>query len=192
MEKIIYSIKNAILNQGISESEAARRAELDQRTVNRLLSGLTKKPDINAVFALMQALGISQSRPIDIYEMAGAGDPQLSSGEVVISVTLPTDFTKSGIVPVFVKGDSMNPILLNGAIVGVDTNDKNVISGKMYAVWLDDEGAQIKTLIKGFDKVTVKSENPLAPTVDFPKEVLRDHFVLGRVRWWINQDMEGV
>jgi len=126
----------------------------------------------------------------DVYYLAGAGDPRVSSGEVVISITLPLDFTKTGIIPVIVKGESMNPIILDGAIVGVDTSDKHVMSGKMYAVWIEDEGALIKTLLIGYESVTVKSENPLFHSFEVPKAALQDHFILGRVKWWINQEKE--
>lgn len=132
----------------------------------------------------------SSSATIDIpvYALAGAGNPRLSSGEVIISIVLPIDFTKPGITPVLVKGDSMKPVILDGAIVGVDENDRSYVPGKYYAIWSDDEGALIKKISNAGDKIYVESLNKDEHSFYLDKEVVRDHFIIGRVRWWINQD----
>ncbi len=127
---------------------------------------------------------------IEIRYLAGAGNPRLQSDEVVATMVFPIGFMKSGIIPVMVKGSSMEPAMYNGAIAGVDITDKNVVSGKYYAIWIDDEGALIKRLSRERDRVFVESINPTAHSFHVNNEALQDHFILGRVAWWINRDTE--
>jgi phage repressor protein C with HTH and peptisase S24 domain len=137
---------------------------------------------------VMQGLSQNEDGAIGVCYLAGAGDPRVSSGEVIISITLPVDFTKPGIIPVMVKGDSMKPVFLDGAIVGVDTSDREYIAGRYYAVWMDDEGAMIKKLSSERDRIFVESMNKDEHSFYVNKSEVRDHFILGRVKWWINQD----
>ena len=65
-----------------------------------------------------------ESSATEIRYLAGAGNPRLQSDEVVDTMILPVGFMKSGIIPVMVKGSSMEPAMYNGAIAGVDTGDK--------------------------------------------------------------------
>lgn len=58
MDKIILDIKQAIEKTGLSEAKAAKLAGLNQNKVNRMLSGMTKKIDLDAVQKLHQALGM--------------------------------------------------------------------------------------------------------------------------------------
>lgn len=58
IDKILLDIKEAIKKQDISETKASQLAGVEQRTVNRLLSGKTKKPDFEVIHKLQTALGI--------------------------------------------------------------------------------------------------------------------------------------
>ena len=75
MNKIILEIKNELKKQGISQARIARLAGVEQRTVNRLLAGLTKKPDISVVQKLQSALGINVEAPIAADPGVKYGDP---------------------------------------------------------------------------------------------------------------------
>lgn len=72
MENIILKIKQAIETKGISETTAANMAGLKQVKVNRMLSGKTKKIDMDAVRKLQAALGITD-QPLTIAEQIGEG-----------------------------------------------------------------------------------------------------------------------
>lgn len=63
MEKIILEIKQELDNQGLSESELARRAGFTQLKVNRLLNGTTKRLDMAVVDKLRQTLGMVAASP---------------------------------------------------------------------------------------------------------------------------------
>jgi phage repressor protein C with HTH and peptisase S24 domain len=143
------------------------------------------------ISALMPHISKETAGAIDkipVFHMAGAGPPQISSGDIVEVVTLPDGFYRKGMLPVKIYGHSMEPVMLDGAIVGVDSYDKEFVSGKYYAVWIDDEGAVIKKLSSEPGRVFVESLNKNEHSFYVSKDTLQDHFILGRVKWWINQE----
>ncbi|MRT01912.1 helix-turn-helix domain-containing protein [Ewingella americana] len=92
----------------------------------------------------------------------------------------------SGIICFPARGDSMEPKISDGATVAINTDDKKIIDGKMYAI---NEGGwkRIKMLYRvGPDKVSVRSYNK----ADHPDEDknLNDIEILGRVFWWSEID----
>ena len=78
-------------------------------------------------------------------------------------------------------------MIRDGAIVGVDRKDRQIISGEIYAVWLPYEGAVIRRLFMGIDRVEMKSENPIFPTLLIPLIEMDEHFIRGRVKWIIQK-----
>lgn len=66
MDKKIALVKKYLLEHTISETQAAKLADLGQPKVNRLLNGTTKKVDAVALNKLMEALGIAvEGAPAD-------------------------------------------------------------------------------------------------------------------------------
>ena len=61
MEEIILKINKALVDQGISQTELAKKAGIEQTKVNRLLRGKTIKPDYKVINALIEVLEISGS-----------------------------------------------------------------------------------------------------------------------------------
>lgn len=86
-----------------------------------------------------------------------------------------------------VTGDSMEPKLSDNDTVSINTADKVVRDGKMYAIRIGDV-QKIKILIQNSDgNITVRSYNP-----DYKDEIVYkgqiesgDFTVIGRV-WWIS------
>jgi phage repressor protein C with HTH and peptisase S24 domain len=125
---------------------------------------------------------------VDIFHAAGAGSPvSLIEGEPIEELWLRKDLFTNGIVVVKVRGWSMAPTIMDGAFVGVDVNDRRVVSGELYAVWVNGEGALIKRLtVEPGDRVHIISDN--TDTKRYPTWVrsfkeLDEHFVQGRVKW---------
>lgn len=92
----------------------------------------------------------------------------------------------TGILCFPARGDSMEPRISDGATVAINTDDKKIVDGKMYAI---NEGGwkRIKMLYRiGPDKVSVRSYNK----VDHPDEEksLSDIEIVGRVFWWSEID----
>ncbi|MHB1664259.1 MAG: S24 family peptidase, partial [bacterium] len=81
-----------------------------------------------------------------------------------------------------VKGESMEPTVKENGYVGVDINDKEYISGKIYAVYLRDEnGVAIKRVFINGDNMILKSDNPMFPERVINKKNTDDFSLIGRV-----------
>lgn len=96
-------------------------------------------------------------------------------------------FLKPSITVVKVCGHGMEPHILEGAYVGVDTRDKRVISGEPYAVRLQHEGIVIKRLYVDFKRLIFKSDNPSFPEFSITLEELPKDFIIGRIKWIIQK-----
>lgn len=80
------------------------------------------------------------------------------------------------------RGNSMEPNIPDGTTVAVNTEDKKIVDGKMYAI-SEDGWKRIKLLYRtGPETVSVRSYN----TVEHPPEEkqLSKIEVIGRVFWW--------
>lgn len=80
------------------------------------------------------------------------------------------------------RGNSMEPFIPDGTTVAVNTNDKRVVDGKIYAI-NQDGWKRLKLLYRtGANAITIRSFN----AQEFPDEVvgLSDIEVLGRVFWY--------
>lgn len=85
----------------------------------------------------------------------------------------------------FVTGDSMEPVLPDGSTVGVDTANKQIVDGKMYAI---DHGGllRVKYLyrIPG-GGIRIRSANrDHYPDEDLTPDQLEHFRVIGRVFWY--------
>ena len=96
---------------------------------------------------------------------------------------------KSGVQPehaacVKITGDSMEPVLPDGSTVGIDTNDKNIKDGKMYAI--DHDGMlRVKMLYRlPGGGLRVKSYNSHEyPDETYTPEQASTIKVIGKVFW---------
>lgn len=125
---------------------------------------------------------------VDIFNMVdgGAGaEPEWH--EPIDRRTIPTGFLGPNIRPVLVRGRSMEPTFKNGAIIGIDQADKQVIEGEAYAIVLPYSGAAVKRLYPQPDGVLIRSDNKEFPEVKLKKEDVPEYFILGRVCWVVQQ-----
>jgi SOS-response transcriptional repressor LexA len=127
-------------------------------------------------------------RKVGVYAMAGAGPPNdVIQEEPIEEVIIPAAWNRPSILPIKVRGKSMEETIAEGAFVGVDREDKFIVSGKVYAVWLPHEGAVIKRLFLDMERITLKSDNPTFPDIFVPLAGLSEHFIQGRVAWVIQK-----
>lgn len=87
------------------------------------------------------------------------------------------------IVCVTVKGNSMEPVILDGSTVGVDTDSTAIVDGKIYAIAIDDELLRVKLLYRlANGQVRVRSFN----RDEYEDEIydLKDIRIIGRVFWY--------
>ncbi|QDF68670.1 helix-turn-helix domain-containing protein (plasmid) [Shewanella sp. SNU WT4] len=81
------------------------------------------------------------------------------------------------------SGDSMNPILLDGSVVAVNTADKDVRDGKMYVIRQNDL-LRVKFLSRFPNELHVQSANPAYPVEVYVKEGINEVDVIGHVFWY--------
>ena len=121
-------------------------------------------------------------------------DLRLSAGAGQITENLETtpiplsriDLQKKGISPknvmcCKVQGDSMEPMLQDGALVGIDTSDKVIHAGKIYAFVQADGLLRIKSLVLSDPKhIKIHSIN-----FAYPDEIVlaSSVTVIGRLFW---------
>lgn len=122
-----------------------------------------------------------------MFTSIGAGHPTKELERSEHPDFLPREFFKPSIKPINVSGHSMEPTIFNGAYVGVDTDEKQIISGEIYALRLQHEGIIIKRLFMEVDRVTLRSDNPSYPLSSIPIEKLPEDFIAGRVKWVIQK-----
>lgn len=155
------------------EEEASTAAREDVS----LYSDLNAKSTVTSVFS-MQPGG---------HREADANFETLPQ-KVVGKLNIPLSLAGEGIQVFLLDSTSMEPFLRKGAHVGVDTFQKQVVSGELYAVTLPYEGVGIKRLFPDSAKnfVLLRAENPQHPEISLPLEKL-DEIVYGRVVWAISK-----
>tara|TARA_B110000008_G_C16503663_1_gene377242 strand:- start:265 stop:501 length:237 start_codon:yes stop_codon:yes gene_type:complete len=76
----------------------------------------------------------------------------------------------------------MEPSILHGAIIAIDTSIKNIIDGKFYV--FNQEGTlRIKELRNSINQVQIRSKNP-SYTDEFSN--YEDLTIIGQVKWISN------
>ena len=100
-------------------------------------------------------------------------------------ITVPMNIHTQGMYYFSVYGDSMFPVIREGSSVGIDTNDKKIISGEIYAIWLRSEGASLKYLFSTHKSLIIKAENTRYPSIEIPNDELGDYddLIIGRMRY---------
>ncbi|CAH3289529.1 HTH-type transcriptional regulator PrtR [Citrobacter freundii] len=88
----------------------------------------------------------------------------------------------SGVLCFPARGNSMEPNIPDGTTVAVNTKDKKIVDGKMYAI-NEDGWKRIKLLYRtGPEMISIRSYN----SAEYPSEDknLGDIEIIGRVFWW--------
>jgi phage repressor protein C with HTH and peptisase S24 domain len=83
-----------------------------------------------------------------------------------------------------VSGDSMEPMLPDGATVGIDTSDTHIKDGKVYAI---NHGGmlRVKFLYRmPFNGLRIRSANPDYQDEEISGEAAKDIRIIGRVFWY--------
>ena len=147
-------------------------------------TGQGKQPYDSGV-RLKEGESKSGSVEVGVYAFAGAGGPiELFECDPIQTIDIPNHWLKPNMQSVLIRGRSMEPNIMDGAVVGIDTNNKQVVSGELYAIWLEYEGAVVKRLYMERDSVRVCSDNPAFKEMQIKNdEINTDTFVLGKVTW---------
>ncbi|MBI5598922.1 MAG: helix-turn-helix transcriptional regulator [Deltaproteobacteria bacterium] len=145
------------------------------------ISGAEKSPGANDIG---KPIYFEEYMTVEVYPMASSGRPrEFPKGEAIGAVSVPKRDFKAGVVAIRVEGESMSPTILDGAIVGIDTTDRHLLSGKLYAVWLNYEGVTIKRVFVYPDRIVLKPDNPTFPETAIPTGSAGDEFIIGKIKW---------
>jgi len=121
---------------------------------------------------------------IETYEIKDSGGPsEFPKGRPVGAISIPKRDYKEDLVAIKVEGESMSPNIVDGATIGIDTKDRSLISGKLYAVWLNYEGVTIKRVFVYPDRIILKPDNPTFPETTIPSQSIGKNLIVGRVVW---------
>lgn len=129
---------------------------------------------------------------VSVYSMRESAETSGSSGEgimpkVVGKLCVPSSMAALGVKVFKVDAAGMEPLILKGAFVGLDTQQKQIVSGDLYGVRLPYEGLSIKRVFLGAsENAILRSENPQHPEISIPVGDL-DEGCAGRVVWVINR-----
>ena len=128
---------------------------------------------------------------VPIYSLAGAGQgKELTEHKPMDTIILSREFMRPEIVAVKVRGNSMEPTIWEGAICGVNTKTLKLTSGDIYAFWLPYEGAVIKRIFVGYEKLILKSDNKEFPPIELHRQELEIeglYRLLGKVEWIVQR-----
>ena len=99
-------------------------------------------------------------------------------------LTIPQSFLSPGLLVIRSESASMEPHIRKGAFVGIDTAQRHVSSGDIYAVKFSYEGLLLKRAYADTQnsRFLLRSEDPAHPEVSLPFEGHAAHIV-GRVAW---------
>lgn len=137
---------------------------------------------------------VSEQQPeytatMPVRAMAGAGHPHcIDQLEPIGHITLDKSYDGPNIQVLQIRGNSMEPTIMDNSHVGIDVTDKEVISGQMYAVFIPYEGIVVKRIWIGPETVRIASDNPTAPDHELLTERINwETFVQGRVKWTVQR-----
>ncbi len=161
------------------------RLSLISKVVDYLFPNLIKKlmikEEVSVVEYVPKIIGESYKEYISIpvYRGIAAGGPIYPEKDIVDEITIPIKYYKKGVYAILVRGNSMEPTIVDGSIVLIDTEDTYLQHEKIYAFYFPYRGAVVKRVIFASNtKVLLKSDNE-----KYPEYVLAvENFENGEIR----------
>ncbi|MDD3682900.1 LexA family transcriptional regulator [Desulfovibrio desulfuricans] len=103
-------------------------------------------------------------------------------------ISLPLSLTRDGLQVLRVRGANMAPLISEGAHVGVDTMDTDVVSGRIYAIFAPNEGVVLRRVFLNStqDGYVLRSEAASFPETQLAAGLLAKR-MLGRVAWVLQE-----
>lgn len=185
----------------------AEKTGIKQSSLSRIITGTTPAPTLENVGAIIDAMGIesfldsptirrmgekspveknlgSELQPVPLMGETGAGAPQeLFSGTSDTVVQILPQYYRADMIALTVRGDSMEPTIKNGAVVGIAPLTEDITEGGIYLVSIPCFGRVVKRLkLSKEGKLLLYSDNPrYDPLAVDPAE--QEKTVLGQVVW---------
>lgn len=177
----VLGVRPEWLSDGTGEMRATGGTEPSNITYTNLKLKILEDTDKNGDFVEIPLLNVSLSAGSGSYELEESSDFSLVFNRYELkSMGIPDGAAKL----VRVSGQSMEPTLHDGDIVGINIQDTTIRDGKTYAICQADL-LRVKILIATPSTVIIRSIN----REEYPDEVVdREEFlhnvrVIGRVFW---------
>ena len=131
---------------------------------------------------------------VSVYSMQHWRDNDLSeqldsfaSPKVIGKLSVPLSFITPGVKVFQLDSTSMEPLIRKGAFVGIDTVQKQVVSGELYGMRLPYEGLVLKRVfLAPMGEAYLRAENPQHPEMTLPVDKVGEALT-GRVVWTLNR-----
>lgn len=153
--EFVTRLKAIMQEKRLTQVQVAQMAGVRQATVSGWLKGTIKSPGIETIKKLATALGISPrwllygdnhtTTKEKEKEIVSVGDFSVgNSGETLFKETLTPDFCAAGAVlrnckSFIMSGNHMEPVIRDGDIVVIDTDDKTIKNGAIYAFFANNQ-----------------------------------------------------
>lgn len=131
----------------------------------------------------------SKSQVLTVFSMQGADSAVGKwTPKSIGKLAVPLSMARPNITVVKLDVSAMEPIIRRGAYVGLDADQKNIMSGELYGVYIPFEGLGIRRVFLDEEKgrFVLKSGNPEHPEQYLPVDK-REERVVGRVSWVMQQ-----
>ena len=121
---------------------------------------------------------------VSVFSTQALPDGEEDSAPVCGRLNIPQSFATPGLHVVQVETAGMTPHILKGAFVGIDTEQRRVVSGEIYGIRIPYEGLVFKRAFidTQSNRLILRSENPAHPEISLPLDN-HDAHILGRVVW---------
>lgn len=126
----------------------------------------------------------AKSELVPVYSTQAGAEGGETPGAVLGRLNIPQSFSTPGLYVVRIEAAGMEPYILKGAYVGIDTGQRHVASGEVYGVRLPYEGLVLKRAYVDTQnaRLVLRSENSAHPEVSLPLDG-HDAHIVGRVVW---------
>lgn len=104
--------------------------------------------------------------------------------EGIGKLSIPQSFFSPGVQVFKIETSSMEPLIRKNAYIGIDTTQKNIVSGEIYAIHVPFEGISLKRVFLDGDaqRLVLRAENPLHPDQFIPLEKHAER-IIGSITW---------
>lgn len=129
---------------------------------------------------------------VEVLTLAGLGDLyDLQNREPIEVVQLTKDLVinvgREPRTAIRCRGDSMYPTIVDGALVGIDFNDREPVDNGLFLLRFRDVGLTIKRLRFKIDGYLIVADNPTIEDELVSRDHLEEGLIVGRARWIYNK-----
>lgn len=125
----------------------------------------------------------AKSLVVTVHSSLESYDPE-NLPPCISKLSIPMSFSHSGLYVIRLEASSMEPQIRRGAYVGLNTTQKNLVSGELYGINLPYEGVSVKRVFLNAPEksIILRSESQGHPEVVLPIDEI-GKIVVGRVSW---------